>query len=98
MKAQCTPGKERRVTRWEHENILDAMQTRLDQMPDAMRIRKSTVEHPFGTLKEWMGTTHFFTKGLEHARAEMSLHILAYNMKRVMKIIGIQNLMVAMRA
>jgi transposase len=98
LKAQCTPGKERRVTRWEHENILDAMQTRLDQMPDAMRIRKSTVEHPFGTLKEWMGATHFLTKGLEHVRTEMSLHILAYNMKRVMKIVGIENLMMAMRA
>jgi transposase len=98
LKAQCTPSNNRRVTRWEHEDILDEMQTRLDQMPDAMRIRKSTVEHPFGTLKEWMGATHFLTKGLEHVRTEMSLHILAYNMKRVMKIVGIRNLMVAMRA
>lgn len=98
LKAQCTPSNNRRVTRWEHEDILEEMQTRLDQMPDAMRIRKSTVEHPFGTLKEWMGATHFLTKGLEHVRTEMSLHILAYNMKRVMKIVGIENLMVAMRA
>lgn len=98
LKDKCTPGEQRRVTRWEHQEVLDAMQTRLDQMPDAMRIRGSTVEHPFGTIKAWMGATHFLTRGLESVKTEMSLHVLAYNMKRLMQIIGLVPLMQAMRA
>src|ERR1035437_2051030 len=78
MKDQCTPGKERRVTRWEHETILDAMQTRLDHSPEMMRIRRQTVEHPFGTIKLWMGAAHFLTRSLDRASTEMSLHVLAY--------------------
>jgi transposase len=98
LKAQCTPSTERRVTRWEHEDVLDAMQTRLDQAPDSMRIRRQTVEHPFGTLKAWMGATHFLTKTLDRVSTEMSLHVLAYNLKRVMNILGTTALMEAMVA
>jgi transposase len=94
----CTPAKERRVTRWEHEAVIEAMQARLDRAPKAMRIRRATVEHPFGTLKAWMGATHFKTKRLENVRTEMSLHVLAYNLKRMIAILGVQPLMAAMRA
>ena len=96
IKAQCTPSTERRVSRWEHEAILEAMQLRLDQAPDSMRIRRQTVEHPFGTLKAWIGSTHFLTKTLKRVSTEMSLHVLAYNFKRVMKILGTTALMEAM--
>ena len=97
IKSQCTPAKERRIKRWEHEATLDAMQSRLEQNPDAMLIRKSTVEHPFGTIKAWMGATHFTMKTLKHVSTEMSLHVLAYNLKRVMKIIGTKPLIEAIR-
>jgi transposase len=96
LKAQCTTGEQRRITRWEHEEILDAMQRRLDKAPDSMRIRRQTVEHPFGTLKAWMGATHFLTKKLKNVSTEMSLHVLAYNLKRVMNILGTATLMEAM--
>ncbi|CAD6880892.1 ISPsy6, transposase [Methylomonas albis] len=98
LKAKCTPGEQRRITRWEHEDVLDAMQTRLDQAPDSMRIRRQTVEHPFGTLKAWMGATHFLTKTLDRVSTEMSLHVLAYNLKRVMNLLGTTALMEAMVA
>lgn len=98
MRSQCTTSKHRRITRWEHEDVLDRMQQRLDEMPNALLIRKQTVEHVFGTLKAWMGATHFLTKTLPNVRTEMSLHVLAYNMKRVMQIIGIRPLMQSMRA
>jgi transposase len=98
IKAQCTTGTNRRVKRWEHEDVLETMQQRLDQHPDMMRIRRRTVEHPFGTLKAWMGATHFLTRTLEHVSAEMSLHVLAYNLKRAMAIMGIAPLMQAIRA
>ncbi len=88
IKAQCTPGKERRVTRWEHESVLEAMQERLDANPDAMRIRRQTVEHPFGTLKARMGSTHFLTKTTPRVATEMALHVLAYNLTRVLNIMG----------
>jgi transposase len=96
IKAQCTPSTERRVSRWEHEAVLEAMQLRLDQAPESMRIRRQTVEHPFGTLKAWMGSTHFLTKTLKRVSTEMSLHVLAYNLKRVMKILGTTALMESM--
>ena len=96
LKAQCTPSKQRRVRRWEHEAILEEMQVRLSNAPDMMRIRKRTVEHPFGTLKQWMGATHFLTRRLEGVSAEMSLNVLAYNMKRVMKVLGSSCLMKAL--
>ena len=79
IKAQCTTGKERRIKRWEHEAVIDAMQQRLDRTPDAMRTRRQTVEHPFGTIKAWMGATHFLTRGLKRVSTEMGLHVLAYN-------------------
>ena len=98
IKDQCTTGKERRVTRWAHEDILDAVQRRLDEHPEKMRLRRETVEHPFGTIKYWMGYTHFQMKTLKHVGTEMALHVLAYNLKRVMNIIGIRPLIVAMMA
>jgi hypothetical protein len=97
LKAQCTTGQERRIKRWEHEAVLEAMQARLDNAPEMMRIRRQTVEHPFGTIKSWMGATHFLTKTLHRVRTEMSLHVLAYNLKRVMQILGVGPLLEAMR-
>src|SRR5271154_2012783 len=98
LKSRCTSGQERRIKRWEHETVIDALQDRLDRKPDAMRIRRATVEHPFGTLKAWMGATHFKTRTIEKVKTEMSLHVLAYNLKRVIAILGPQPLMAAMRA
>lgn len=98
IKEKCTPSDYRRIRRWEHEAHLEAMQKRLDQTPEAMRIRRQTVEHPFGTIKDWMGATHFLTRTLPRVRTEMSLHVLAYNLKRVMRVVGIGELMAAMRA
>jgi len=97
LKQQCTTGTERRVKRWEHEAVLDTMQERLDRDPDKMRVGRKTVEHPFGTLKAWMGATHFLTKTLARVRTEMSLHVLAYNMKRMMKILGTEGLIAVMQ-
>jgi len=98
LKDKCTPSNQRRVSRWEHEDVLDEMQNRLDQTPDAMRIRRQTVEHPYGTIKSWMGSEHFLTKTLERVSAEMSLHVLAYNMKRMIKIFGVTALVEAIMA
>jgi hypothetical protein len=92
IKAKCTPSAYRRIRRWKHEAVLDDMQARLDRNPDMMRIRRQTVEHPFGTIKYWMGATHFLTRTLERVRTEMSLHVLAYNLKRVMRILGMDQL------
>ena len=86
------------MARWEHEAVLDEMQARLDHAPEMMRIRRQTVEHPFGTIKAWMGATHFLTRTIERVSTEMSLHVLAYNMKRVIKLLGSETLMKAMRA
>jgi transposase len=97
LKEQCTTGNERRVRRWEHEAVLEKMQRRLDRKPDAMKIRRQTIEHVFGTLKHWMGASHFLMKTLDHVRTEMSLHVLAYNLKRVISILGIAKTMKAMR-
>jgi transposase len=98
LKAQCTPGAQRRITRWEHEHVLDAVQRRLDMNPQAMRVRRETVEHPFGTLKMRMGATHFLMKRLPKVATEMALHVLAYNLTRVMNIIGIRPLLAAIQA
>src|SRR5450432_4280559 len=99
LKDQCTSSKQpRRIKRWEHEAVIDAMQERLDRKPEAMRIRRATAEHPFGTLKAWMGATHFKMKTLDKVKTEMSLHVLAYNLKRVIAILGPKPLMEAMRA
>lgn len=98
LKSKCTPSKQRRVTRWEHEGILDQVEKRLAREPEKMRIRAQTVEHPFGTLKHWMGATHFQMTRLEHVSTEMSLHVLAYNFKRVINILGVKALMEAIEA
>ena len=95
IKSHCTPAKERRITRWEHEHVLEAVQRRLDENPKAMRQRRETVEHPFGTIKARMGATHFLMKTLPRVSGEMALHVLAYNLTRVMNIIGIRPLVAA---
>lgn len=97
IKDKCTPSDYRRVTRWEHEASLEVMQRRLDNAPEAMKIRRQTVEHPFGTIKFWMGARHFLTKTLGRVSTEMSMHVLAYNMKRVMQIMGVKGLIAAMQ-
>jgi transposase len=97
IKARCTPSRERRITRWEHEAGIEAMQRRLDEMPDAMRIRRSVVEHVFGTIKDWMGRCHFRTRRLVNVGTEMSLYVLAYNLKRAIAILGVPALIAAMR-
>lgn len=98
IKAKCTPGDYRRITRWEHEDVLEIVQERLDGAPEAPRLRRQTVEHVFGTLKFWMGSTHFLTKTLSRVRTEMSLQVLAYNMKRAIRVLGTRKLMAAMMA
>jgi len=97
LKARCTTGKQRRIRRWEHEAVLEAMETRLKAMPDAMSLRKRTAEHPFGTLKGWMGVTPLLTKGLKYVSAEIGLAVLAYNLKRTINILGVQPLLAAIR-
>jgi transposase len=98
MKPRCTKSKYRRIARWEHEDVLDVVQQRLDGAPEAMRLRRQTVEHVFGTLKAWMGSSHFLTKTLPRVRTEMSLQVLAYNLKRAIKILGAGPLIAAMRS
>ena len=97
IKSRCTPSDYRRITRWEHEAVLEAMQRRLDRNPEAMMLRRRTIEHVFGTLKHWMGSTHFLTRGLQHVRTEMNLQVLAYNFKRVIKLLGMAKVIKAMR-
>jgi hypothetical protein len=98
IKGRCTTGKERRISRWEHEAVLETVQARLDRNPDKMRVRRQTVEHPFGTIKSWMGATHFQMRTLKKVSTEMALHVLAYNMKRAMGILGVVGLIEAIRA
>jgi hypothetical protein len=104
LKLQCAPDSPstrnniKQIRRWVHEGVLDNMQARLDRMPNAMTIRRQTVEHAFGTLKFWMGATHFLTKTLKNVRTEMSLHVLAYNMKRMINMIGVKPLIAAIAA
>jgi transposase len=98
IRSACTTGDYRRINRWEHEDVVERMQRRLDGMPQAGRLRRQTVEHAFGTLKSWMGATHFLMKTLPRVRTEISLHVLAYNLKRMMQILGVRPLIAAMRA
>jgi transposase len=97
MRSACTTAKYRRIGRWDREEVFERVQQRLDQTPDAGRIRRQTVEHAFGTPKAWMGATHFLTKTLPRASTEMSLHVLAYNLKRVAQIMGVRPLIQAIR-
>lgn len=98
MKAKCTEGQERRIKRWEHEAVLEAAAAELAKNSDAIRLRKQLVEHPFGTIKHWMGSTHFLMKRLENVQTEMSLHVLAYNMRRAINILGVSAMMAALQA
>ena len=98
LKAKCTKGPGRRITRWEHEQVVEAVQERLDKNPEAMRTRRETVEHPFGTLKMRMGATHFLCKTLPKVATEMALCVLGYNMTRVLNIVGIKPLLAAIAA
>ena len=98
LKSQCTTGPERRIARWQHEHLLEAVQRRLDANPQAMRQRRTTVEHPFGTIKMRMGATHFLMKRLPRVATEMALHVLAYNLTRVLNIAGIKPMMAAVGA
>jgi hypothetical protein len=98
LKPKCAPDKLKRIKRWKHERVLDAMQARLDRMPDAMGVRRQTVEHPFGTFKSWMGNTYFLARTLKRVRTEMSLHVLAYNIKRVIALLAFGPLLPAIRA
>lgn len=98
IKHRCTPSKERRIKRWEHEDILERVQKRLDDDPSKIPLRSKTVEHPFGTIKAWMGATHFKMRTLKHVATEMALHVLAYNMMRVIAILGVPQLVKVMRA
>lgn len=96
LKSRCTTAKERRVTRWEHEHLVDEMNERIGGRDGWMRLRRSTVEHPFGTIKNWMGAAHFLTRRLRNVRTEMALHVLAYNIKRMLSMIGTRGLIEAM--
>jgi transposase len=98
IRGQCTSGQYRRIGRWEHEAVVEAVEARLEKEPERMRVRRETVEHPFGTLKCWMGYTHFQTKTLKRVSTKMSLHVLAYNLKRVVNIMGILPLIEAIEA
>jgi transposase len=98
LKAKCTEGNERRITRWEHEAVVEAVQKRLDENPDAMRTRRETVEHPFGTIKMRMGATHFLCKTLPKVATEMALCVLTYNLTRVLNIVGVETMMAAIAA
>jgi len=98
MKPECTTSDYRRISRWEHEAIVDRLNARMEHNPEMMKVRRSTVEHPFGTIKAWMGSTHFQMKTINRVSAEMSLHVLAYNLKRVINIMGTRQLMKAMWA
>jgi hypothetical protein len=98
IKAKCTAGNYRRVSRWVHETVVERAQARLDSKPEVMRVRRATVEHPFGTIKSWMGSNHFSMKTLNRVNTEMSLHVLAYNLKRVINLVGTRNLIAAIQA
>jgi transposase len=98
LKSKCTSGRERRITRWEHEAVIERAQARLDRHPEMMRIRRQTAEHPFGTIKGWAGPQHFKMKTLPHVSTEMSLHVLAYNLKRAISLFGVPGLIQKMQA
>jgi hypothetical protein len=98
LQKRCTTSNERRIKRWNHEHVVDAAQSRLNRNPNAMRVRRATVEHPFATLKMRMGATHFLMKRLKNVATEMALSVLAYNLTRVINILGIKTLLIAMRA
>ena len=93
LQSKCTTGTAKRLKRWEKEDILDVADAVLKKNPDAMRQRKQIVEHPFGTIKHWMGSTHFLMKRLPNVQTEMSLHVLAYNLRRAINVLGVPKIM-----
>lgn len=95
VKSRCTTAKQRRITRWEHEHLIDEMHDRMSRDPTLMALRRSTVEHPFRTIKAWMGATHFRMRTLKNDRTEMAFHVLAYNIKRMINLIGVRGLLSA---
>ena len=98
LQSKCTKAKERRIRRWEHEQILETAEAELKKNPDAMRQRKRLVEHPYGTIKHWMGSTHFLMKRLSNVQAEMSLHVLAYNLRRAINVLGVPRILEQLQA
>lgn len=98
IRSACTPSDYRRISRWEHEDVLERMQVRLDRMPEAGILRRRTVEHVFGTFKAWMGAAHFLTRTIPKVRTEMSLHVLAYNLKRTIQLFGVRQLVAVLQA
>lgn len=97
FKAQCTTAPQRRISRWEHEAVLERVQQRLDLDPNKMTLRRQTAEHPFGTIKAWMGATHFLMRGRHQVATEMALNVLASNMKRAIAVLGCGPLLAAMQ-
>jgi len=97
LKAKCTVGVNRRMRRWEHEDVLEKAEEKLKRTPDAMTTRASTVEHPFGTIKLWTGSRHFLMKKLKNVRTEMSLNVLAYNLRRMISVLGVAELVKALK-
>jgi len=98
LQSKCTTSNAKRLKRWENEHVLDAADVLLKKKPDAMRQRKRLVEHPYGTIKHWMGSTHFLMKRLPNVQAEMSLHVLTYNLKRAINILGVPKIMEQLQA
>jgi prophage antirepressor-like protein len=98
LKAKCTTGNAKRLKRWEKEAILDQAEAELRKHPHAMRQRKEIAEHPYSTIKHWMGSTHFLTRRLPSVKAEMSLHVLAYNMRRAINLLGTRNIVAGIQA
>jgi len=98
LQAKCTTGNAKRIKRWEKEHILEAADALLKKNPDAMRQRKRLAEHPYGTIKHWMGSTHFLMKRLANVQAEMSLHVLTYNLRRAINILGVPRIMEQLQA
>ena len=93
MKSKCSKSSQpRKIRRWEHADRIDMMKALLESKPDSMITRKQTVEHPFGTIKFWMGASHILTRGFKGVSTEMNLHVLAYNLKRMISIFGVSGL------
>jgi hypothetical protein len=93
LKSQCTNSSTRRIERWEGEAVLDRMAERLANRPGILNLRRETVEHPFGSIKQWMNQGAFLMKGLEKVRGEFSLTAFAYNLRRAITILGVPTLM-----
>ena len=98
IRSRCTGNQFRSVSRLENEAVLDRMQARIAQRPDILDQRRETVEHPFGTIKQWMNQGAFLMRGLEKVRAEFSLTALVYNLRRVLNIVGMPKLLAALPA